>query len=155
VAQLYAAISRLITQTIQRVHTESWDLIKWTFPVSARIFTNEMHAIYFFLAVKEQVLRDTMSINTVLQGGRDATQCPWFSFFFFGKTGIWTQGFALAKRMLYPHLQSILLWLFWRWGLSNYLPGLSLNLHSSDLSLPSSRITGTSHWRLDPCPDFY
>jgi hypothetical protein len=31
-----------------------------------------------------------------------------------------------------------LLWLFWRWGLSNYLQGLALNLDPPDLSLPSS-----------------
>jgi hypothetical protein len=24
--------------------------------------------------------------------------------------------------LLEPHLQSILFWLFWRWGLANYLP---------------------------------
>jgi hypothetical protein len=32
---------------------------------------------------------------------------------------------------LEPHLQSILLWLFWRWGLRNYLPGLVSNLPSN------------------------
>jgi hypothetical protein len=37
-----------------------------------------------------------------------------------------------------PHLLSISLWLFWRWGLINYLSGLTLN-HSPDLSLPSSK----------------
>jgi hypothetical protein len=37
-----------------------------------------------------------------------------------------------------PHLQRILLWLFWRWGLENYLPGLALNLGPPDVSLPSS-----------------
>jgi hypothetical protein len=31
-----------------------------------------------------------------------------------------------------------LLWLFWRWGLKNYVRGLALNLNPSDLSLPSS-----------------
>jgi hypothetical protein len=37
---------------------------------------------------------------------------------------------------LKPHLQSILLWLFWTWGLANYLPGLNRDL--PELSLPSS-----------------
>jgi hypothetical protein len=33
---------------------------------------------------------------------------------------------------LEPHLQSILLWLFCRWGLANYFPRLALNyIHSS------------------------
>jgi hypothetical protein len=33
-------------------------------------------------------------------------------------------GFEASKQTLFePHLQSILLWLFWRSGLENYLPG--------------------------------
>jgi hypothetical protein len=40
--------------------------------------------------------------------------------------------------LLEPHLQSILLWLFWRWDLANYLPGLAWKHASPDLSLPSS-----------------
>jgi hypothetical protein len=28
-----------------------------------------------------------------------------------------------------------LLWLFWRWGLANYLPRLTLNCDTPDLSL--------------------
>jgi hypothetical protein len=42
--------------------------------------------------------------------------------------------------MLEPYFQSILLWLFWRWGegLMNYLPGLTSNHDPRDLSLPSS-----------------
>jgi hypothetical protein len=39
---------------------------------------------------------------------------------------------------LKPHLQSIVLWLFWRWGLKNYFLGLASNLDATDLSLPSS-----------------
>jgi hypothetical protein len=31
-----------------------------------------------------------------------------------------------------------LLWLFWRWGLLNYLTGLTLNCDSPNLSLPNS-----------------
>jgi hypothetical protein len=31
-----------------------------------------------------------------------------------------------------------LLWLFWRWGLKNYLPGLASDLNPPHLSLPSS-----------------
>jgi hypothetical protein len=45
--------------------------------------------------------------------------------------------------VLEPRLQSILLWLFWRWGLRNYLLAWGLDPH--DLSLPSARITGVSH----------
>jgi hypothetical protein len=54
--------------------------------------------------------------------------------------GVWTQGFMLAKQAALPlelQLQSISLWLFWRWRLTNCLSCLSSN-HSSDLSLPSS-----------------
>jgi hypothetical protein len=38
---------------------------------------------------------------------------------------------------LKPHLQSIFLWLFWRWGLVYYLPGLTSNLDPPDLNLLS------------------
>jgi hypothetical protein len=73
--------------------------------------------------------------------------CFFLSFFFFFFCGAedWTQGFMLAKQaQLEPCFQSILLWLFWRWGLMNYLPVLALNHIPPDLSLPS-RITGVSH----------
>jgi hypothetical protein len=36
-----------------------------------------------------------------------------------------------------PNFQSILLWLFWSWGLMIYLPGLASNCNSH-LSLPNS-----------------
>jgi hypothetical protein len=39
---------------------------------------------------------------------------------------------------LKPQLQSILLWLFWRWGLVNYLLRLASNCDPPDLSLLSS-----------------
>jgi hypothetical protein len=39
---------------------------------------------------------------------------------------------------LEPHLHSISLLLFWRWGLGNYLPGLASNLSPPYLSLPNS-----------------
>jgi hypothetical protein len=43
-----------------------------------------------------------------------------------------------AALALEPLLQSILLWLFWRWGLMNYLLGMALNQDPPYLSLPSS-----------------
>jgi hypothetical protein len=48
--------------------------------------------------------------------------------------------------MLKPRLQSILLWLFWRWGLMNYFPRLASNEPQSSRSQPSQmlRITGVS-----------
>jgi hypothetical protein len=44
---------------------------------------------------------------------------------------------------LEPHLQSILLWLIWRWDLMNYLYGLTSN--QDPPSLQVARITGVSH----------
>jgi hypothetical protein len=38
--------------------------------------------------------------------------------------------------LLESHLQFILLWLFWRWCLLNYLPELASNLNPPDLRLP-------------------
>jgi hypothetical protein len=49
--------------------------------------------------------------------------------------------FTLCKAdalLLEPHLQSISLWLFWRWGLANYLLGLVSKCDPPDLSLPNS-----------------
>jgi hypothetical protein len=48
---------------------------------------------------------------------------------------------ALCKAgtlQLEPHLQPILLWLFWRWDFVNYLPGLASNHDPLDLSLLNS-----------------
>jgi hypothetical protein len=54
----------------------------------------------------------------------------------------------LAKQELFEaHLQSILGWLFWRWGLKNYLPRLAFNRDPiSDSQV--TRITGVTHWHL-------
>jgi hypothetical protein len=48
---------------------------------------------------------------------------------------------ACKALLLEPHLESILLWLFWRWSLVNYLPGLALNL---DLPISASQVSRTS-----------
>jgi hypothetical protein len=40
--------------------------------------------------------------------------------------------------LLEPHLQNILFWLIWKWGLLNYLPGLASNWGPLDLNLLSS-----------------
>jgi hypothetical protein len=53
---------------------------------------------------------------------------------FFDGTGfesgipVWKAGAGKAVSLLFkPHLQSILLWLFWKWILTNCLPELLLN----------------------------
>jgi hypothetical protein len=52
---------------------------------------------------------------------------------------------------LEPHIQFIVLWLFWRWDLTNYLYGLASNLDPPNLSLSSC-----SDYRLEPLtPCFY
>jgi hypothetical protein len=50
----------------------------------------------------------------------------------------WLCAYKTGARLLEPHLRYILLWLFWRWGLMNCLPGLTSNRDPPDLSLPSS-----------------
>jgi hypothetical protein len=57
--------------------------------------------------------------------------------------------------MLELHLQSILLWLFWRWILTDYLPRLALNHDPPDLSLSRVRVIGLSHQRLALLNIFY
>jgi hypothetical protein len=54
--------------------------------------------------------------------------------------------------LLEPHLQSILLWLFWRWGLANSLFGLTSNHNPPDLSSQLARITDMSHQYLAEIP---
>jgi hypothetical protein len=38
-----------------------------------------------------------------------------------------------------------LLWLFWRWGLTKYLPGLALNMSLPISASQVARIMGGSH----------
>jgi hypothetical protein len=62
-------------------------------------------------------------------------------FFFFGRDWGLNSGLCTCKPgalPIDPHLQSILLWLFWRWGLENYFTGLASNCNPPDLSLPRS-----------------
>jgi hypothetical protein len=47
-------------------------------------------------------------------------------FCFFGGNEVWTQGFVLTKQVLDGLSYTfILLWLFWRWSLTNHLPRLA------------------------------
>jgi Trk-type K+ transport system membrane component len=69
----------------------------------------------------------------------------------FGGIGF-EQCFILAKQVLStePHLQFILLWLFWRWGLMNYLLGLTLNFDLPGLSLPGTLYICTKNSMMKP-----
>jgi hypothetical protein len=58
-------------------------------------------------------------------------------FFLVGHLNIGLHAYKAGTLLLEPHFQSILLWLFWRWGLVNYLPRLASNLDPPDLNLPS------------------
>jgi hypothetical protein len=67
-----------------------------------------------------------------------------FGFFFFLE-GLWywglNSGLGACKAgalPLEPQLQSILLWVFWRWGLMSCLPELASSLSPPDVSLPDS-----------------
>jgi hypothetical protein len=76
-----------------------------------------------------------------------AQLCSWgtlggfpFLFFLFWWDQSLNSGLFTCKAgalLLEPCLQPILLWLFWRWGLVNYLPSLGLNPDLPDLSLPN------------------
>jgi hypothetical protein len=44
--------------------------------------------------------------------------------------------FTAGALLLKPYLRFILLWLFWRWGVANYLPGLALNSDPPNLIFP-------------------
>jgi hypothetical protein len=62
-------------------------------------------------------------------------------FFFFGRIGVGTQLQACkaGSLLLEPHLQSISLWLFWKWVLSN---------GSGTALIQVARIIGRNHWSL-------
>jgi hypothetical protein len=60
------------------------------------------------------------------------------SFFWEGWAGVLNSGLCPCKILPESHLQPILLWLFWRWGLEDYLPRLALNFNTPSLSLLSS-----------------
>jgi hypothetical protein len=70
-----------------------------------------------------------------------------FFFFFFGELGfehraLWGKAGAF---LLKPYRQSILLWLFWRWGSSQLFGRAGLSNHDPPISACEvARITGTS-----------
>jgi hypothetical protein len=56
--------------------------------------------------------------------------------------------FKASALLLEPHLQSILLWLFWRWGSrENYLPRLALN---HNLNPPNLNLSSSSDYKHKP-----
>jgi hypothetical protein len=67
--------------------------------------------------------------------------------YFFGGTGIWTQGFCACKTGFLPlesHVHLTLI-IFGDGGLTNYLPGLASNHNPPDLSCPRSQDADMSH----------
>jgi hypothetical protein len=58
----------------------------------------------------------------------------------------WDWGLNSGPCSLETQLQSILLWLFWRWYLVNCLPGLVLNFDLPNLSLTSNLNYRPDHW---------
>jgi hypothetical protein len=72
---------------------------------------------------------------------RGLPSTEWFYFFLSWWDWDLNSGLCIYKAgalLLEPHLKFILLWLFWRWSLLNYLLGLASNSDLSNLSLPSS-----------------
>jgi hypothetical protein len=72
--------------------------------------------------------------------------------FFFGAAGDWSLYAVYAvpctagTSLLVPHLQSILLWLFWRWGCPELFARAGIKLWSSQSQDSQvSRIIGRSH----------
>jgi hypothetical protein len=65
---------------------------------------------------------------------------------YFGGTGAWTLvSTRHSWKRLELCLQFILLWLFWRWDLTNYLPSLTSSCNPPNVNLPS-RVIGMSYW---------
>jgi hypothetical protein len=72
----------------------------------------------------------------------EITECLFWAFFFFFLVvqGLNSGLRACKADALLPetHHLSFLLWLFWRWDVVNYLPGLTSNCNPPYLSLSSS-----------------
>jgi hypothetical protein len=74
-----------------------------------------------------------------------------FLYFFLIFVCLWYSGLHACKGGILPlksHLQSILLWLFWKWSLKDYLPGLASNLILPISTSQVARIIGMSHQHL-------
>jgi hypothetical protein len=86
----------------------------------------------------------TLSFALISEMGSIASLPPSFHhltfFFFLVGLGFELRALHLQSKcsVLETHFQTILLWLFWRWDLANYLPGLALNLDPPCISLPSN-----------------
>jgi hypothetical protein len=72
--------------------------------------------------------------------------------FFFGWGWFWNSGILCtckASSLLHdPHLQSILLWLFWRWNLETVCLGWPQTLILPISAFQEASMTGVSHWSL-------
>jgi hypothetical protein len=96
---------------------------------------------------RKETVRYRKQITTVNKNKKAGRQPAFFVLFCFWSN--WGLNSALCLQsykannhkagtlLLEPHLQSILLWLFWRWGLKNYLAGLASNVQTPNLSLLS------------------
>jgi hypothetical protein len=93
--------------------------------------------------VQGEILRKKHVVRMALEHG-DATLNTWplggLTFFFLFWVWDLNSGLHACKSGTLPfsHTSSILLWLFWTWGLVNYLPRLALNHNPPDRSLPTS-----------------
>jgi hypothetical protein len=90
--------------------------------------------------------RQGHNVSRIHKPPNSLAPCPppsrW-SFLFFAFFVDWglDSGLCACKAgplLLESLLQSILLWLFWRWGLLNYVPKLASNCNTPDLCLQSS-----------------
>jgi hypothetical protein len=86
--------------------------------------------------VFEGMLRDTGKRCLVRNLSPYSVICIMSDFFFFwGGMGVWTC--KAGALLLEPHLQSILFWLFWRWGSWEFVQA-GLELQPPSLILPNS-----------------
>jgi hypothetical protein len=113
-----------------------------------RVYANNYYIILNIIIAnhKSKTQRNNTSKATVVR---------YFSFLlsFFWGGGDWglNSGLNICKAdtlSLETHLQSILLWLIWRWNLTNSLAGLTLNSSPPDLRLLNCRITGMRYHHL-------
>jgi hypothetical protein len=110
--------------------------------------------------LKDLIANSFLAVMPISQGNKCGTGCRYiiwkifclvlvlfyfsitsYLFIYFWQKWSFNSGLYTCKAgvlLLEPHLQSIFLWLIWRWGLENYLLSLALNCKPPDLILASS-----------------
>jgi hypothetical protein len=104
------------------------------------IFSVKMFPAWFWNQLFALLEREREREEVVLEDKKQSSNWLWplDKVIFFDGTGVWTQGLTLLGRhstTWITLISSVLCWVFSRWGLTNYLPGLASICDLNDLWL--------------------